>query len=164
MEYGGFSLRTAAYLEKTRIPVTIDIGFGDAMADALHAIDYPTVLDLPAPHVREYPLARVIAEKFQAMVALGRMKDYYGLGAIPRALKIADKDLDAAIKAMFERRRTPIPTERPAGLSAEMIADETKQRQWRAYAASIELEAVTLEAAIEVVWALVGPSCARLAA
>ena len=34
MEYGGVRLKTAAYLERTRIPVTIDIGFGDALADA----------------------------------------------------------------------------------------------------------------------------------
>ena len=71
MEYGGARLKTAAYLEKTRIPVTIDIGFGDAMADATQRLDYPTLLDFPAPNVRAYPPATVIAEKFQAMVALG---------------------------------------------------------------------------------------------
>ncbi len=30
IEYGGTRLMTAAYLEKARIPVTIDIGFGEA--------------------------------------------------------------------------------------------------------------------------------------
>jgi hypothetical protein len=166
MEYGGVRLKTAAYLERTRIPVTIDIGFGDAMADAAQQLDYPTLLDLPAPHIRSYPPATVIAEKFQAMVALGilngRMKDYYDLWAIPRNLDIANDDLDAAIKATFDRRKTPIPTERPPGLSTEMIADETKQRQWRAYAASLELEGVSLESIIESVWGLVGLSCERL--
>ena len=34
MEYSGVRLKTAAYLERTRIPVTIHIGFGDAMVDA----------------------------------------------------------------------------------------------------------------------------------
>jgi predicted nucleotidyltransferase component of viral defense system len=168
MEYGGTRLKTSAYLEKTRIPVTIDIGFGDAMADATQQLDYPTLLDLPAPNVRAYPPATVIAEKFQAMVALGvlngRMKDYYDLWAIPRALEIGDDDLDAAITATFERRQTAIPTERPPGLSAEMVNDETKQRQWGAYAASVELENVSLESIIDKVWGLVGPSCARIVA
>ena len=168
MEYGGTRLKTAAYLEKTRIPVTIDIGFGDAMADGSQQLDYPTLLDFPAPHVRAYPPATVIAEKFQAMVALGvlngRMKDYYDLWAIPRALKITSDDLDAAIRATFERRRTPIPTERPPGLSAEMFDDKGKQRQWRAYATSLELDNVSLEPIIERVWELVGPSCARISA
>jgi predicted nucleotidyltransferase component of viral defense system len=168
MEYGGTRLKTSAYLEKTRIPVTIDIGFGDAMADATQQLDYPTLLDLPAPNVRAYPPATVIAEKFQAMVALGvlngRMKDYYDLWAIPRALHIAAGDLDAAITATFERRQTAIPTERPPGLSAEMVDDEVKQRQWRAYAASVDLQDVALESIIDKVWELVGPSCARLLA
>lgn len=168
MEYGGTRLKTSAYLEKTRIPVTIDIGFGDAMADATRQLDYPTLLDLPAPNVRAYPPATVIAEKFQAMVALGvlngRMKDYYDLWAIPRALEIGYADLDAAITATFERRQTGIPTERPPGLSAEMVNDEVKQRQWRAYAASVELENVSLESIIDKVWGLVEPSCARIVA
>lgn len=168
MEYGGTRLKTAAYLEKTRIPVTIDIGFGDAMADATQQLDYPTLLGLPAPNVRAYPPATVIAEKFQAMVDLGvlngRMKDYYDLWAIPRALDIAADDLDAAITATFERRQTAIPTKRPPGLSAEMVDDEVKQRQWRAYAASVELENVSLESIIDKVWGLVRPSCARILA
>jgi len=168
MEYGGVRLKTAAYLERTRIPVTIDIGFGDALADAAQRLDYPTLLDLPVPHIRSYPPATVIAEKFQAMVALGvlngRMKDYYDLWAIPRNLEIASEDLDVAIRATFERRGTSIPTERPPGLSAEMMEDEMKQRQWRAYAASVELEGVSLNSIIDAVWNLVGPSCERLSA
>jgi predicted nucleotidyltransferase component of viral defense system len=168
MEYGGVRLKTAAYLERTRIPVTIDIGFGDAMADATHRLDYPTLLDLPVPQVRSYPPASVIAEKFQAMVALGvlngRMKDYYDLWAIPRAIAITSDDLDAAILATFKRRGTEIPQTRPPGLSPGMSGDEAKQRQWRAYAASLELEGLSLEAIIESVWDLVGPSCARLTA
>lgn len=168
MEYGGTRLKTSAYLEKTRIPVTIDIGFGDAMADATQQLAYPTLLDLPVPNVRAYPPATVIAEKFQAMVALGvlngRMKDYYDLWAIPRALDIAADDLDAAISVTFERRQTAIPTERPPGLSAEMVEDELKQRQWRAYAASVELENVSLVSIVDKVWELVGPSCERILA
>lgn len=166
MEYGGVRLKTAAYLERTRIPVTIDIGFGDAMADATQHLDYPTLLDLPAPQVRSYPPASVIAEKFQAMVALGvingRMKDYYDLWAIPRAIEIAPNDLDAAIRATLERRETAVPSERPPGLSSEMSEDSAKQRQWRANAASLELENLSLEAVIDAVWDLVGPSCDRL--
>ena len=166
MEYGGVRLKTAAYLERARIPVTIDIGFGDAMADATQRLDYPTLLDLPVPQVRSYPPATVIAEKFQAMVALGvlngRMKDYYDLWAIPRAIDISDNDLDAAIRATFERRGTPIPNERPPGLSAEMVDDAGKQRQWRAYATSLQLDNVSLESIIDAVWGLVGPSCTRI--
>lgn len=168
LEYGGTRLRTTAYLERTRIPITIDIGFGDALADATQELDYPTMLDLPAPHVRAYPVETVIAEKFQAMVTLGilngRMKDYYDLWELPRVLTIADDTLDAAIAATFERRRTAIPADRPPGLSADMIESADKQRQWRAYTASIGLDDVELGDVIDSIWALVGASCARLTA
>jgi predicted nucleotidyltransferase component of viral defense system len=166
MEYGGIRLRVPAYLERTRIPMVIDIGFGDALAAAPEELAYPTLLDMEAPRIRSYPPATVIAEKFQAMVALGigngRMKDYYDLWALPQAIPIAADDLDAAIRATFERRRTDIPRERPPGLSGELVDDETKQRQWRGYAASIELEGLPLAEVVEAIWAFVGPSCQRL--
>src|SRR3546814_173610 len=85
-------LSTTAYLERTRIPVTIDLGFGDALADPAKAIPFSTMLDFPDPEIRTYPPTSVIAEKFQAMVALGiangRMKDFYDLWAIPQVCKI----------------------------------------------------------------------------
>lgn len=166
MEYGGIRLRVPAYLERTRIPMVIDIGFGDALAAAPDELAYPTLLDMEAPRIRSYPPATVIAEKFQAMVALGigngRMKDYYDLWALPQVMPIAADALDAAIKATFERRRTDIPLERPPGLSRELVEDETKQRQWRAYAASIELKGVSLAEIVEAIWTFVEPSCQRL--
>lgn len=166
MEYGGVRLRADAFLERSRIPVTIDIGFGDALADAARTMAYPSMLGMQKPEIRIYPPASVIAEKFQAMVALGvangRMKDYFDLWAIPKALDIAPDDLDAAIRATFERRGTMIPAERPPGLSSAMITDGAKQAQWRAYAASLDLQDLAFEEVIEAAWALIGPSCERL--
>jgi len=166
MEYGGTRLKTFAYLEKTRIPITIDIGFGDAMADPTRQLNYPTLLDLPAPNIRTYPPATVIAEKFQAIVALGiangRMKDFYDLWAIPRSINVSDEELDAALAATFARRETAVPTERPVGLTPEMANDANKQRQWNAYAASIELENAKLQEVVDAIWALIGPACERL--
>lgn len=166
MEYGGTRLKTFAYLERTKIPVTIDIGFGDALAERSQELTYPTLLDLPPPDIRAYPPATVIAEKFQAMVQLGiangRMKDYYDLWAMPRALTISDDELDAAIIATFERRGTKIPIDRPSGLSEQMFQDGTKQGQWAAYAESIDLEKVSLEEVIETIWSMVGRACKRI--
>src|SRR3546814_8100114 len=41
--YGGARLRTQAVLAWARIPVVIDIGFGDAIAPALDLLVYPTL-------------------------------------------------------------------------------------------------------------------------
>ena len=55
-----------AYLGRTRINLQIDIGFGYVVIPAAEEIDYPTLLDFPAPHVRSYPRETVVAEKLQS--------------------------------------------------------------------------------------------------
>lgn len=167
MEYGGIRLRTSAYLERTRVPVTLDIGFGDALADASQHIQYPSLLGMERPDIRSYPPAAVMAEKFQAVVALGlangRMKDFYDLWAVPQTLPLDDAELDDAIAMTFARRNTPIPVERPVGLSLNMADDPAARQRWRAYVASLDLPEVTLGAVLDEIWATVSMSCARLA-
>lgn len=166
MEYGGIRLKTNAYLERTCIPVTVDIAFGDALTDASQTIDYPSLLDMERPSIRAYPPAQVIAEKFQAVVALGlangRMKDFYDLWAIPKVMLIDEQALDTAIAATFERRATPIPNEPPTGLSAAMAEDATAQQRWRAYIESLELPVPDFAEVLDDIWALLAASCARL--
>lgn len=165
-EYGGIRLKANAYLERTRIPVTLDIAFGDALVDASQTIEYPALLDMERPSIRAYPPAQVIAEKFQAVVALGlangRMKDFYDLWAIPKSMPVDEQALDTAIAATFERRATPIPNERPSGLSAAMAEDATAQQRWRAYMESLELPVPDFAEVLDDIWALLAPSCARL--
>ena len=166
MEYGGIRLQTSAYLERTRVPVTLDIGFGDALADATQTIDYPSLLAMEQPKIRSYPPETVIAEKFQAIVALGlangRMKDFYDLWSIPKSLKIERQALDAAIAATFERRDTPVPIERPVGLSAEMAEDDAAKQRWKAFIASLDLPLIELKQVIDEIWATLQPSCTKL--
>lgn len=166
MEYGGIRLKTNAYLERTRIPVTLDIAFGDALADSSQTIDYPSLLDMERPHIRAYPPAQVIAEKFQAVIALGlangRMKDFYDLWAVPKAMLVDEQMLDAAIAATFERRGTPIPNEMPTGLSAAMAEDAAAQRRWRAYVESLDLPVPDFNEVLDDIWTLLAPSCTRL--
>ena len=49
--YGGMRLKTTAYLEKTRIPITIDVGFGDALGYPDYMLDYGSLLDFPSASV-----------------------------------------------------------------------------------------------------------------
>ncbi len=165
-QYGGIRLRTVAHLGKTRIPITVDIGFGDAMTVPNYAVEYPSLLDMPAAHIRAYPPATVVAEKFHAIVALGlansRMKDYYDLWAILNTLSIAAKDIDDAILGTFERRETDVPIGAPAGLTRQFSVDPLKIQQWAAYTASIGLEGLSLENATESIWTVLGPVCERL--
>src|SRR6185437_12383451 len=80
-EYQGIRVYLDCRLENARVQVQIDIGFGDAVTPAAAEVAFPTVLDFPAPVLKAYPKETVVAEKLQAMVALGivnsRMKDFY---------------------------------------------------------------------------------------
>jgi predicted nucleotidyltransferase component of viral defense system len=82
-EYGGLRIKTTATVDGAKVRVLIDIGFGDAIEPGLTEMDLPVLLDLPAPCLRAYARETVIAEKFQAMVMLGRansrMKDFYDI-------------------------------------------------------------------------------------
>lgn len=166
IKYGGTRLKTLAFLERTRISITIDIGFGDAVTPAPMDIDFPNLLDNEVSNVRAYPPTTVIAEKFQAMVNLGlingRMKDYYDLWAIPQSLSIDQNALDSAIEATFSRRGTAVPTKTPPGLSDAMYTSPDKLRQWDAYARSIAFDGPPFREIIQTIWELVGSACSRI--
>lgn len=163
--YGGMRLKTSANLGNTKIPITIDIGFGDALGDPAFEIDYTSLLDFPPATVRAYSPETVIAEKFQAVVALGivngRMKDFYDLWAIRRSVPIEPEVLRQTIGMTFERRETEIPKDCPPGLTQEFATDPTKRTQWAAYAEATELEDISLAEIVDDVWAWLEPICAR---
>ena len=141
VEYGGSRIRTTAALAGARIPITVDIGFGDAVEPGVEHIDLPVLLDMPSLYLRAYPPETVIAEKFHAMVVLGRansrMKDYYDVWMLTGAFKIEPERLRRAIVATFARRKTVIPSIVPDGLSNAFSADLGKQLQWEAFARNL---------------------------
>lgn len=112
-EYGGYRVQLVAYLANAQINLQIDIGFGDVVRPEAEEIDYPTLLDFPAPRVWAYPRETVVAEKLQAMVDLGivntRMKDFYDLWVIASQFSFYGPLLAEAIKATFARRGTQVP-------------------------------------------------------
>jgi predicted nucleotidyltransferase component of viral defense system len=137
LEYGGLRLRTTASISGAKIGLTIDIGFGDAVEPGAEILDYPSMLAFPAPRLRAYARETVIAEKFQAMIALGRansrMKDFYDIWILSKSFDFAGDRLSRAIAATFARRETAIPVDLPDALTPAFANDEQKQRQWSAF-------------------------------
>ena len=82
-EYGGVRVRLVARLGQARIPVQIDVGFGDAVTPGASWQTCPTLLGQAPPRILVYPRETVLAEKLEAMVSLGvtngRMKDFYDM-------------------------------------------------------------------------------------
>jgi predicted nucleotidyltransferase component of viral defense system len=155
--YGGLRVTLQARLGKIRIPLQIDIGFGDAITPAAQSEEFPTLLDFPAPILLAYPRETSIAEKFEAIVNLGlansRMKDYYDIWLLAQQFDFDGAILKQAIQATFKRRRTALPIEIPSGLSNEFVSDAGKQVQWQAFVRRSRLDSkeISLEGAVKVI-------------
>ena len=136
-EYDGLRVKFVAMLGNARIPMQIDIGFGDAIEPPAGEVDYPTLLGGPSPRIRAYPREAVVAEKFQAAVALGaqntRYKDFYDLISLAGQFAFDGSQLAAAIQATFERRNTAIGEAIPAALTPAFYSDADRSDAWRAY-------------------------------
>jgi len=134
LEYGGVRIRTRARIAVARIPIQVDVGFGDAITPAPVEIDYPALLDAPAPHLRAYPIQTVVAEKFHALVTRGitnsRLKDFYDLWLIAETFELERAPLTTAIIQTFARRATPLPQEKPTAFTEFYAA--AWDGQWRA--------------------------------
>ena len=136
---GGLRLRTTARLAGAVIPVQIDIGFGDVVTPGPVKLEYPVLLDQPAPMLNAYPRETVAAEKFEAIVVLdlanSRMKDFYDLLAMLRLFAFEGATLAAAIRATFARRVTAVPREYPPSLTDAFSGDTRKVEQWQSFIA-----------------------------
>jgi len=66
--YGGMRVTLESRLGKIRIPLQVDIGFGDAVTPEAQQEEFPTLLDFPAPIHLTYPRETSIAEKFESIV------------------------------------------------------------------------------------------------
>ena len=148
--YGGLRAKVIGHLGRARCRAQLDVGYGDAVTPGAEEATYPTLLsDVPAPRLKVYPRATVVAEKLEAIASLGmansRMKDYFDLHAL--ALEGAiDRDLlGEAIAATFARRQTPLPDDLPTGLTAEFASDDAKRMQWRAFLGKNRLAGPTLD-------------------
>lgn len=137
-EYGGQRVKLTAHLAQARIPLQIDVGFGDVVTPETQLLDYTPLLDaLPTPRIRAYPRETVLAEKLEAIVALGtlntRMKDFYDIWTLANGFDYDGQTLCRAIHATFHRRGTPVPSELPIAFERSFAEDGDRKRLWRGF-------------------------------
>lgn len=136
-DYEGVRVKFTGLLGKSRIPMQIDFGFGDAVYPSPKMINYPVILDFPAPRLRGYAPETVVSEKFEAMVQLGalnsRMKDFYDIWLLMRQFNFQGPSLTEALKRTFAHRKSDLP-QGPRLLAGD-IYDEKSDRQtlWKAF-------------------------------
>jgi predicted nucleotidyltransferase component of viral defense system len=135
----GARSRFWGYVGRAKIRMQLDLGFSDKITPRIETVDYPTLIDMPAARIRAYPKETVVAEKLEAIVQLGqvntRMKDFFDLWHLLRALVFNGETVVRAIGNTFGARTTRIPGDTPVGLSEEFAA--TNEAQWQAFLARI---------------------------
>ena len=166
--YGGLRLKATATVDGAQVRVVVDIGFGDSVEPGLEELVLPVLLDLPAPRLRAYARETVVAEKFQAMVALGRantrLKDFYDIWLLASSHDFTGNRLAQAIAATFQRRDTALPLAPPEALTAAFAEDPAKQRQWRAFLADVAVDPGDLRTVLQDLAEFLMPHSRRAAA
>ncbi|MCR5021821.1 nucleotidyl transferase AbiEii/AbiGii toxin family protein [Ruminococcus sp.] len=134
-KYHGVNVSVIAYLDRTSINVSIDIGFGDVIVPNKVEMDFPVVLSDERPQVYAYSLCSTIAEKFEAIVSLAydntRFKDYYDIYVLSTTQDFDGKELMEAIMETFENRHTSL-TEIVA-FEEGFAVEPLRQTRWKAF-------------------------------
>ena len=149
-KYHGVIVSVFAYLDRTRIPVSVDIGFGDIVCPDKVKMVFPVLLDMEQPEIYAYSISSVIAEKFEAIVSLGdansRYKDFYDIYMLAGRYDIDGMDLSESMRETFAHRGTGF--EDMYALTAAFSEGKIHQSRWRAFLnkkramVNVEFEAV----------------------
>jgi predicted nucleotidyltransferase component of viral defense system len=135
-EYEGVRATFTGRLATTRLAMQIDMGFSDVVTPGPVEINYPAILDYPAPVLRAYNRETAIAEKFEAMISLGRlnsrMKDFFDVWMLAQTSDFHGADLTAAVLATFRNRETEFAAT-PHVFEKDFALDASKQSQWTGF-------------------------------
>ncbi len=134
-EYKGINISVTALLGNIKIPVSIDIGFGDVIVPDRMKIDFPVLLDFGIPHIYSYSIESTLAEKFEAIVSLGlantRFKDFYDIYVLLQSKNIDDEVLKQAFVQTFANRNTSFDD--IVAFDKNFSADTERQKRWNAF-------------------------------
>ncbi|WP_395065565.1 nucleotidyl transferase AbiEii/AbiGii toxin family protein [Paraburkholderia silvatlantica] len=137
-KYQGVQLTLTGELAKARIPVQVDIGFGDHVYPQPTRQNFPSLLaDLPVANILMYPPETVVAEKFEAMIRFGetngRIKDFHDIWVTTRTFSFDLPGLLEAVGGTLRRRETAIPTEMPVGLTEAFAKIAEERGLWTGF-------------------------------
>lgn len=159
-EYHGVNVSIMGYLDRTKVPVSIDIGFGDIVYPNRMKIRFPSLLDMDEPEIYAYSIYSAIAEKFETFVSRGlmnsRCKDYYDIYEYAAFYNLEGSVLKEAIEETFKNRGTSFDD--IVAFDAEYILDDVNQRRWSAFVKKKKVTAeLTFKEVMDVVIEVLRP-------
>ncbi len=134
-EYHGVNVSIMAYLDNTRVPISIDIGFGDVIYPNKSQIQFPALLNMESPKIYAYSIYSAISEKFEAIVSLGnansRYKDFYDIYILASNYSLEGHIFKNAIIETFNHRETELND--IVAFENEFAQNELHQNRWNAF-------------------------------
>ena len=135
-EYHGLHVAVVGYLDRTKIPVSIDIGFGDVIYPDVVKMDFPVILDMEAPRVNVYSLESSIAEKLEAIIHNGylnsRYKDFYDIYILTDKYSFGFRNMKKAVIETFQNRGTGMLLG-TAAFGGVFVQDPLHRTRWNAF-------------------------------
>ncbi len=135
-QYHGLHISAIGYLDRTKIPIGIDIGFGDVIYPDAVKMDFPVILDMEPPRVNAYSLESSIAEKLEAIIHNGyfnsRYKDFYDIYVLSKKYAFSYEELRNAVVETFENRKTRMTMD-SAAFGDEFLNDPMHQTRWNSF-------------------------------
>lgn len=162
-KYDGFRVTLTGFLQKAKIPLQVDIGFGDIITPDPEQIEYPTLLDGTKLMIKAYPRYSMLAEKLEAIIHLGlansRMKDFYDICLLSTLFSYDGKILHKAVKNTLHRRGTIPPIDLPYAFTSAFYEDAQKQLQWKAFIEKTnpEFKITDLASAVSIITRFLSP-------
>lgn len=134
-EYHGVNVSITAYLDRTKVPVSVDIGFGDVVYPDRVKMKFPVLLDMEMPEIYTYSIPSVISEKFETIVSLGdansRYKDFYDIYILAGRYELDGAELKEAVRETFKHRGTGFDD--IFAFKDDFVASEIHQNRWKAF-------------------------------
>jgi hypothetical protein len=127
--YPGLRVHATAYVATAKVPLKIDVNFGDPIVPEPVAVSYPSLLDDPFP-ILGYPLTAVLGEKIETMVRRGaantRDRDFADVALLSRLHAVDGDELLSSLQATAKHRGTELaPFTEALGTLIE-----NRQRAW----------------------------------
>lgn len=137
-DYSGLRFMMDAYLERTRIPLKIDISTGDVITPGAVEYSFRLMFEERSIPVWAYNLETVLAEKIETILSRAslntRMRDFYDLYILQEVDSPIDTEiLRQALKATSEKRESAARIGNHAGILSEIRQSEVMQSQWDNY-------------------------------
>lgn len=142
----GGKIVLSARLHTSRIPVRIDVSFGNPVTPSVVHGEYPCLFradkkaPLPQPLIHMYPPETTVAEKLHALASFGefntRTRDYYDLHVLLNKFEFSDEVLAEAFQRTFAKQERDLPEDLPA------LSDEYAQANagvWKTFNANTNL-------------------------